>query len=162
MCSSSEQAAGSLLDGRNPYAVVHDDGALATWPTWAQEHFPYLAAVLAVGMPRAIAGSSPWTDPRLVYLALAMPSILRSGLPAESRLQAFQLFVLVTAAPLVFTSGKEILVLGLLLASLIALHRGHAGVSIRNAWVADPESPPDATGCLAALSVSFATGSTGT
>jgi hypothetical protein len=129
-----EQAAGSLLTGRNPYAVVHDDGALATWPSWAQEHFPYLAAVLAVGMPRAVAGSLPWTDPRLLYLALALviavPSILRSGLPGESRLRAFQvLFVLVTGAPLVFTSGKEILLLGLLLASLIALHRGHAFVS---------------------------------
>ena len=129
-----EQAAGSLLDGRDPYAVVHDDGALATWPTWAQEHFPYLAAVLAVGVPRAVAGTSPWTDPRLVYLALALviavSSILRSGLPAESRFRAFLvLFVLVTGAPLVFTSGKEILLLGLLLASLIALHRGHAFVS---------------------------------
>lgn len=56
-----EQAAGSLLDGRNPYAVVHDDGALATWPTMAQEHFPHLAAVLAVGMPRAVAGDAPWS-----------------------------------------------------------------------------------------------------
>jgi hypothetical protein len=129
-----EQAAGSLLDGRNPYAVVHDDGALATWPTWAQEHFPYLAAVLAVGVPRAVVGPAPWTDPRLVYLALALaiaaPSLLWVGISAESRLQAFQvLFVLVTGAPLVFTSGKEILVLGLLLASLVALHRGHALVS---------------------------------
>jgi hypothetical protein len=129
-----EQAAGALLDGRNPYAVVHDEGALATWPTWAQEHFPYLAAVLVVGVPRAVAGEAPWTDPRLVYLALALviavPSIRWSGVPAESRLRVFQvLFVLVTGAPLVFTSGKEILVLGLLLASLIALHQGHAFVS---------------------------------
>jgi hypothetical protein len=129
-----EQAAVSLLDGRNPYVVVHDDGALATWPAWAQEHFPYLAAVLAVGVPRAIAGPAPWTDPRLVYLVIALvtavPSLLRSGLSAESRLRAFQvLFVLVTGAALAFTSGKEILVLGLLLASLIALHRGHALVS---------------------------------
>jgi len=129
-----EHAAGSLLDGRNPYAVVHDDGTLASWPTWAQEHFPYLAAVLAVGVPRAIAGSSPWTDPRLVYLALAlviaMPSIRWSGISAESRFRVFQvLFVLVTGAPLVFTSGKEILVLGLLLASLVAIHRGRPFVS---------------------------------
>jgi pimeloyl-ACP methyl ester carboxylesterase len=39
------------------------------------------------------------------------------------------------------------------------LGTGDCAVSIRNAWVARPESPPDATGCLAALSVSFATGS---
>jgi hypothetical protein len=129
-----EQAAGSLLNGRNPYAVVHDRGPLATWPAWAQEHFPYLAAVLAVGVPRVVAGPAPWTDSRLVYLVLALatavPSLLRSGLSAESRLRAFQvLFVLVTGAALAFTSGKEILVLGLLLASLIALHLGHALVS---------------------------------
>jgi hypothetical protein len=29
-----EQAAGSLLNGRNPYAVVHDDGALARASRW--------------------------------------------------------------------------------------------------------------------------------
>jgi hypothetical protein len=129
-----EQAAGALLDGRNPYAVVHDDGALATWPAWAQEHFPYLAVVLAIGVPRAVADPAPWTDPRLVYLALglviAVPSILRSGLSVEPRLRAFQvLFVLVTGAPLVFTSGKEILVIGLLLASLVAFDRNHAFAS---------------------------------
>jgi hypothetical protein len=129
-----EQAAGALLDGRNPYAVVHDDGALATWPAWAQEHFPYLAAVLAIGVPRAIAGPAPWTDPRLLYLALALAiavsSIRRSGVSPESRLRAFQvLFVLVTGAPLVFTSGKEILVIGLLLASLVAFDRNHAFAS---------------------------------
>lgn len=40
------------------------------------------------------------------------------------------------------------------------LGTGDCAVSIRNAWVAHPESPPDATGCLASLSVSFATAST--
>lgn len=33
------------------------------------------------------------------------------------------------------------------------------GVSIRNAWVDHPASPPETTGCLDTLSVSFATGS---
>jgi pimeloyl-ACP methyl ester carboxylesterase len=39
------------------------------------------------------------------------------------------------------------------------LGTGDCGVSIRNTWVDHPESPPETTGCLDALSVSFATGS---
>lgn len=39
------------------------------------------------------------------------------------------------------------------------LGTGDCGVSIRNVWVDHPESPPDAIGCLDALSVSFETGS---
>jgi pimeloyl-ACP methyl ester carboxylesterase len=37
------------------------------------------------------------------------------------------------------------------------LGAGDCAVSIRNAWIDHPESPPEATGCLDALSVSFAT-----
>ena len=129
-----EQAAATLLEGRNPYALVHDDGPLARWPAWAQNHFPYLAATIAAGVPRALAGPEPWTDARLLSLALALavavPSILWSGASAEWRLRAFLvLFVLVTGAPLVVTSGKEVVILGLLIASLVALRRGHPSVS---------------------------------
>lgn len=136
-----EQAAASLLDGRNPYAAEHDDGPLAAWPGWAREHFPYLAATVAAGAARALAGPAPWTDPRLLYLALALavagPSIRWSGAPAERRLRAILvLFVLATGAPLVVTSGKEILVLGLLAASLVALQRGHPALSGAAAGIA--------------------------
>jgi hypothetical protein len=129
-----EQGAESLLDGRNPYAVVLDEGALARWPDTTKAHFPYLPGILVVGLPRGMAGSATWFDARLIYLALALgiavPSILRAAAPAEWRLRAFQvLFVLVSAAPLVFTSGKEVLVLALVLASLVALQRCRPGVS---------------------------------
>jgi hypothetical protein len=129
-----EQAAGALFEGRNPYAVVHDDGPLATWPAWARDHFPYLTATIAAGTPRALAGPEPWTDARLLFVALALaaavPSILWSGAAAEWRLRAFLvLFVLVSGAPLVVTSGKEILVLAVLLASLVALQRPHPTLS---------------------------------
>jgi hypothetical protein len=129
-----EQAAESLLYGRNPYAVVLDEGALARWPDTTKAHFPYLPGILVVGLPRGMAGSATWFDPRLIYLALALgiavPSILRAPASAEWRLRAFQvLFVLVSAAPLVFTSGKEVLVLALVLASLVALQRCRPGVS---------------------------------
>jgi hypothetical protein len=129
-----EQAADSLLHGRNPYAVVHDDGPLARWPDTTKAHLPYLPAILVVGVPRGVAGPAVWTDARVIYLALALaiavPSILLSAGPAERRLRAFQvLLVLVTGAALVFTSGKEVLVLALLLASLVALERGRPVVS---------------------------------
>jgi pimeloyl-ACP methyl ester carboxylesterase len=39
------------------------------------------------------------------------------------------------------------------------LGTGHCAVSIRNAWIDHPESPPEATGCLDTLSVTLATGS---
>jgi pimeloyl-ACP methyl ester carboxylesterase len=39
------------------------------------------------------------------------------------------------------------------------LGTGYCAVSIRNVWIDHPESPPEATGCLDTLSVSFATGS---
>lgn len=129
-----EQAAESLLHGRNPYAVVHDEGPLARWPDTTKAHLPYLPAILVVGVPRAVAGPAAWTDPRVIYLALALaigvPSILLAAGPADRRLRASQvLFVLVTGAALVFTSGKEVLVLALLLASLVALQRGRPVVS---------------------------------
>jgi hypothetical protein len=129
-----EQAADALLGGRNPYAVVQDDGPLATWPDWARDHFPYLPATIAAGTARALAGPEPWTDARLLYLALglsvAVPSILWSGASAEWRLRAFLvLFVLVSGAPLVVTSGKEIVVVGLMVASLVAFRRGHTSIS---------------------------------
>jgi hypothetical protein len=129
-----EQAAASLLDGRNPYTVVHDGGPLATWPAWARDHYPYLGALLAAGAARALAGPATWTDPLLLSLglalALAVPSILLSGARGEARLWTFLvLFVLATGAPLLVTSGKEILVLALLLASLVALQRGRPTLS---------------------------------
>ncbi|MCI0636307.1 MAG: glycosyltransferase 87 family protein [Actinobacteria bacterium] len=136
-----EQAAESLLNGRNPYAVVLDDGALARWPETTRAHFPYLPGILVVGLPGGMAGPAMWSDARLIYIALALavavPSILRAAAPDERRLRAFQvLFVLVTGAPLVFTSGKEVLVLALVLASLVALQRGQPGVSGASAGVA--------------------------
>jgi predicted NUDIX family NTP pyrophosphohydrolase len=136
-----EQAAESFVHGRNPYAAVLDEGALARWPEATKAHFPYLPAILVVGAPRALSGSATWSDARLIYLALALavavPSIIRAAAPAEWRLRAFQvLFVLVTAAPLVFTSGKEVLVLALVLASLVALQRGRPGVSGASVGVA--------------------------
>jgi hypothetical protein len=126
-----EQAGESLLNGRNPYAIAYDQGPLARWPAATRNHFPYLPGIFVVGLARAAAGATVWTDARLVYLVvslvIAVPSIMRSTASEAWRLRVFQvMFVLVTGAPLVFTSGKEVLVLALVLAGLVALQRGHA------------------------------------
>ncbi len=125
-----EQAASHLLHARDPYAVSFDEGPLASWPEVTRTHFPYLPATLAFGLPSAVAGPTPWTDPRLLYLtatlAIAVPAITLSRARSDGRLRVFQvLLVLMTGAPLVFTSGKELPVLALLLAALVALDRGH-------------------------------------
>ena len=170
-----EQAAASLLEGGNPYAVGHDEGPLATWPSWARYHYPYLGGLLAAGAPRALAGPAPWTDPLLLSLGLAAavtaPSILLSGASPESRLRTLLvLFVLATGAPLVVTSGKEILVLAMLLASLVALRRRHptlSGIAAGSAaamhqlaWVVLPiyAFMPAKTGgrCVAAIAATVA------
>jgi len=136
-----EQAAESLLHGRNPYVVIHDQGSLAEWPATTKAHFPYLPAILVLGMPRAVAGPGTWTDARVIYLAItlaiAVPSILWLSASVEGRIRAFQvMLVLVSGAPLVFTSGKEVLVLSLVLASLVALQRGHTFASGASAGLA--------------------------
>ena len=129
-----EQAAESLLNGRNPYTIAYDQGPLARWPAATRNHFPYLPGIFVVGLARAVAGPTDWTDARLVYLvvslAIAVPTIMRSTASEAWRLRVFQvMFVLVTGAPLVFTSGKEVLVLAFVLAGLVGLQRGHATAS---------------------------------
>jgi hypothetical protein len=123
-----EEAAASLLDGRDPYSARFDGGLLRSWPEATRTHFPYLPATLAFGVPRAVFGASVWTDPRVlslvVTLVVALPALAVARASAEGRLRAFQvLLVLASGAPLVFTSGKELPILALLLGSLVALDR---------------------------------------
>lgn len=148
-----EQAATHLLAGRDPYAVSFDKGPIASWPEATRTHFPYLPAILLFGLPKVVARLTPWTDPRLICLAataaITIPSLALAPVESKDRLRAFQvLLVLVSGAPLVFTSGKELPVLALLLASLVALDRGHflisgtaAGLAVsahQLAWVVLP------------------------
>jgi hypothetical protein len=123
-----EEAAEFLLDGRNPYRGRFDGGLLTSWPEPVASHFPYLPATLALGVPRQAWGASLWSDPRVVSLVVTLvvvgSALAASRAPGDGRLRAFQvLLVLPCGAPLVFTSGKELPVLALLLASLVALER---------------------------------------
>lgn len=135
-----EAGAAAFVDGRNPYDV--EFGAeLASWPDATRRHFPYLPAMLAFGAPRAFAGAEAWTDARvvclLVTLLIALWALALAEASAGSRLRVLQvLLVLVTGAPLVFTSAKELPVLALLLLSLVALERRRPAVSGAAAGVA--------------------------
>jgi hypothetical protein len=129
-----EAAADALMRGENPYAASYDGEALATWPRATRTHFPYLPATLVFGVPRAAIGPDLLTDARIpflfVTLLIAVVSLMRSAMPPWGRLRALQvLLVAATGAPFVFTSGKELPVLALLLASLVALDRSRPVVS---------------------------------
>lgn len=128
-----EAAAAFLLEGRDPYGARFDGGLLASWPESTRTHFPYLPTTLAFGLPRAAFGPSVWTDPRvvalLVTLAVVVPALAVARASGEGRLRTFQvLVVLASGAPLIFTSGKELPILALLLGSLVALDRDRAVV----------------------------------
>jgi hypothetical protein len=132
-----EEAAAALVAGENPYDASFDADALSSWPSATRTHFPYLPATLVFGIPRAVGGPGPFTDARVPFLAVtlcvAMVALAWSRVAPSGRLRAFQiLLVAATGAPLVYTSGKELPVIALLLASLVALDRGRpvvAGVS---------------------------------
>lgn len=136
-----EGAAEALVHRANPYAVTYHDGLLASWPRSTRTHFPYLPATLVFGMPRALGGPAGLADARVSYLLMTLliagAALAWSTIPAVGRLRAFQvMLVLATGAPLVYTSGKELPVLALLLASLVALDRGRTLVAGAAAGIA--------------------------
>jgi hypothetical protein len=123
-----EAAATSLSSGRNPYVITLGGDALASWSTATRTHFAYLPATIAFGLPRGMGGPGPLTDARVSFLIVTIvvggTSLLASRITPTDRLRVIQvLLVAATGAPLVFTSGKELPVLALLLASLVALDR---------------------------------------
>jgi hypothetical protein len=136
-----EEAAAFLLEGRDPYGARFDGDLLASWPEPTRTHFPYLPSTLAFGLPRAAFGPSVLTDPRvialIVTLAVVVPALAVARAAGEGRLRAFQvLLVLASGAPLIFTSGKELPILALLLGSLVALDRDRAVIGGLAAGVA--------------------------
>jgi hypothetical protein len=124
-----EEAATSLLDGRDPYATEFDRGPLADRPEPTRTHVPYPPGMLVFGAPRAIAGPGPLTDARvwflLASLAIAIPSIRRMRTDDDGRLLVFQvLFVLPTGAMPIATGGHDVPVLAALLASFVLADGG--------------------------------------
>ena len=121
-----EEAATALLEARDPYVAEYRDGPLADRPVATQVHFPYLPAMLAFGIPRALADPASWTDARVwftaVALAVAGMGLLRMAASPEDRLRTFQvLFALPTGALLLATGGVDIPVIAMLLGATVML-----------------------------------------
>jgi hypothetical protein len=126
-----EEGAEALFDGRDPYAERYLDGPLSDRPLATQIHFPYMPAMLAFGVPRALGGHAPWADARvwftIVSVAIAVAGLRRMPASAHARVRAFQvLFVLPTGALLLATGGVDMPVLALLLAACVLAQRGEA------------------------------------
>jgi hypothetical protein len=80
-----EQGAGALLHGVNPYAVSHEGGSLAGYPSAVREHIPYLPGAFAFGLARALLGPGLLADARvgilLVSLTVALLASCSSAAP---------------------------------------------------------------------------------
>ena len=147
----TEEAAKALLDGRDPYATTYLRGPLAARPVATKTHFPYLPAMIAFGLPRALDGRSPVGDARvwfaLATLGAAAAALLprrRTAMEPNDRLLAFQvLAVLPTGALLMATGGDDLPVLALMLLALVladAERPAGAGVALGVAAALKPTS----------------------
>jgi hypothetical protein len=126
-----EDATTALLGGHNPYSAEYRDGPLSDRPRATQVHLPYLPGMLAFGLPRALAGHTPWADARVwftvVALAVAVPSLARLDGSTGARIRTFQvLFALPTGALLLATGGVDVPVLATLLAAAVLAQGNHA------------------------------------
>jgi hypothetical protein len=129
-----EEGASALLDGRNPYAIRFDTGPLASRPLPTRTHVPYPPAMLAFGVPAAIAGLGPATDARVWFLVVsvvfAIAALRSMRTDEEGRLRSFQvLFVLPTGSLLLATGGHDVPVLAVLLAAFVLADRGRTDTS---------------------------------
>ena len=131
-----EEAARATLHGHDPYVAEYRDGPLKDRPAATQVHFPYLPGILVFGLPRALAGDAPWTDPRVWFTVVAL-AVAGSGLlrmpTVDARIRIFQvLFALPTGALLLATGGVDIPVIAMLLATAVLVRDGRpiaAGVA---------------------------------
>jgi hypothetical protein len=118
-----EEGAIALVGGRDPYAASFERTPLGQWPPGTELHYPYPPGSLLFGLPRAVFGSSPLTDARvlmtlftLVVVAGAM-AILRPP-PNALIVVGLVLFALPTGARYIVGGGTDLPSLGLMLLSL--------------------------------------------
>lgn len=127
----TEEAAGAVARGRDPYAVEYG-GALARRPTATRTHFPYLPGMLVFGAPGAWGGDHPWTDARVAFAATTLVLVLAALAlwpgGGTGRLRVVQvLLVAPTGALLLATGGDDLPVVALMLLAVILLVRGRSG-----------------------------------
>jgi hypothetical protein len=148
-----ERGAANLLHGHDPYTGSYGYGMLRTYPPGVWEHIPYLPAIFAFGVPRALLGAGPLTDARVgfavVALAASLLALWLSGAPGSLRLRVLTvLLILPTGARYLTGGGDDIAVLSLLLLAVVLEQRGRpvaagvvagmAAATKQTAWLALP------------------------
>src|SRR5262249_60797054 len=98
-----------VLRGRDPYSAHLGSSELAGREPSIAQHFPYLPGMAAFGLPRALLGKAWWTDARIFFAlvtALAAAAALWSWpAPAEQRLRALQVLLVLPTGALVLVAG---------------------------------------------------------
>lgn len=148
-----EEGARTMIAGDDPYDATFDEPGIAYWSAPIREHFPYLPAMLVLGVPRVLLDDAPVADARIVFVAvtlatLALALVLWRG-PGDRKLLVFQwLLVLPTGTLIMIGGGHDLPVLALMFLSLVLLKRhnllgaafvlGVAAAMRQNAWVLVP------------------------
>jgi hypothetical protein len=130
----TEEAARTLLDGRDPYVETYEDGPLSARPIGTTTHYAYFPGMWVYGVPSAVLGRSALTDARIwfaVGAVIAFVLAVRRWRPRFQLRAALPLFVLPTGALLAATGGDDLPVLALLLlAAALALDERDVGAGI--------------------------------
>jgi len=126
----TEEAAKALLEGHDPYATTYLHGPLEAWPIGTRRHYPYLPAMLLLGVPRALAPRLPLADARLAFLAAttAALAVALARMRAERRRAAFQILLVPPVAGMLLSGGGDDVAVAALMVLAIALAaRGRPG-----------------------------------
>jgi hypothetical protein len=148
-----EEGARTLVEGGDPYATTFDEPGIGYWSERIRDHYPYLPAMLVLGLPRVVFDDAPAADARIVFLvatlaALAVAFALWRA-PDDRKLLVFQwLLVLPTGTLTMIGGGHDLPVLALMFLSLVLLQRrnllvaaallGLAAAMRHNAWILLP------------------------
>jgi hypothetical protein len=123
----TEGSARALLAGSDPYAGSFS-GPLSTWPPGTADHVPYLPAMFAFGLPRALVGAGSSTDARVAFAVVSMAALatalwLARPPPARGLTALLVVLALPTGARYMAGGGDDVTVLSMMLLSLVFLHR---------------------------------------
>ncbi|MFF3097584.1 glycosyltransferase 87 family protein [Streptomyces cyaneofuscatus] len=112
---------------RSPALLLADGTPYAAHPLIPEDFTPYLPGMAAFGLPEAVAGAGPLTDPRL-WMGAAFLAAFAYALPTGTRREPL---LWVTACPLVAlplaVGGVDLPVAGLMCLGLAEAARGRGG-----------------------------------
>jgi hypothetical protein len=124
----TEESAGALLAGHDPYAESFASGPLGTWPAGTADHVPYLPGMFAFGVPRVVVDDALIADARLAFAVASLAAIgfavwLAGPRPERGLTALLIVLALPTGARYMAGGGDDVTVLSMMLLSLAFLHR---------------------------------------